>query len=68
MEERSERMIVSEVRNDGMTVRFHDEYYQKEPRRALEEINQIVSQAYKRRVSFFPPDQLVNNPMHADRH
>ena len=35
MKERSERMIVSEVRNDGLTVRFHDEYYQKEPRRVL---------------------------------
>ena len=61
-------MIVSEVRNDGMTVRFHDEYYQKEPRRALEEINQIVSQAYKRRVSFSPLDQLEMISMHTDRH
>ncbi len=61
-------MIVSEVRNDGMTVRFHDEYCQKEPRRAIEEINQIISQAYKRRVSLFPPNQLENIPMHTDRH
>ena len=66
--ERSEQMIVSEVRNDGMTVRFHDEYYQKEPRLVLTEINQIISQAYRRRVSFCPPDQLVSIPMHTDRH
>ena len=59
-------MIVSEVRNDGMTVRFHDEYYQKDPQRVLTEINQIISQAYKRRVSIFPPGQLEMIPMHTD--
>ena len=61
-------MIVSEVRNDGMTVRFHDEYYQKEPQRVLSEINQIISKAYKRRISFFPLDQLENIPMYTRRH
>ncbi len=61
-------MIVSEVRNDGIRVRFHDEYYQKDPRLVLRKIDQIVSQAYKRRVSFYPADQLENIPMHTDRH
>lgn len=44
-------MLISETKNGLTTVRFHDEYYRKETKAILSEIDQIVSQAYKRRMT-----------------
>ena len=44
-------MIVSEIKNEIATVRIHNEYYLKETQQTMAEINQIVSQAYQRRLA-----------------
>ena len=43
-------MIAGEVKNENAVIRFHDEYFQKEPA-ALFEISRIVSLAYRRRLA-----------------
>ena len=43
--------MISEVRSGAATVRFHDEYCDKETRQTMMKINQIVSRAYQRRMS-----------------
>lgn len=44
-------MIAAEMKNDVSTVRIHDEYYAKEPHGYMAQLNQIVSNSYKRRVT-----------------
>ena len=44
-------MLISETKNGLTTIRFHDEYYCKETKALLSEIDQIVSQAYQRRMT-----------------
>ncbi len=61
-------MVIAEVRNEIATVRIHDEYYQKETRQAMSEINRIVSQAYQRRVSTAAPVLFENVSMRAVNH
>ena len=45
------RMIAAEMKNEVSTVRIHDEYYVSEPRGYIAQLNQIVSNSYKRRMS-----------------
>ena len=44
-------MIAAEMKNSVSTVRIHDEYYAKEPRGYMEQLNQIVANSYKRRAA-----------------
>ncbi|MGN0972616.1 MAG: hypothetical protein ACI4OY_11710 [Aristaeellaceae bacterium] len=39
------------MKNEVSTVRIHDEYYVSEPRGYIAQLNQIVSNSYKRRMS-----------------
>ena len=43
-------MIAAEMKNDVSTVRIHDEYYVKEPHGYMKQMNQIVTNSYKRRA------------------
>ena len=61
-------MVIAEVRNEIATVRIHDEYYRKETRQAMAEINRIVSQAYQRRVSVAAPVLFENVSMRTVNH
>ena len=61
-------MIIAEVKNELATVRIHDEYYRKETEQTMTEINQIVSQAYKRRISVANPLLPGNASIHAEQH
>lgn len=45
------RMIAAEMKNEVSTVRIHDEYYVSEPHGYIAQLNQIVSNSYKRRMS-----------------
>lgn len=55
-------MVITEIKNDFATVRIHDEFYRKETQQTMSEINRIISQAYRRRLSETPAFPLVNNP------
>lgn len=44
-------MIAAEIKNSVSTVRIHDEYYAKEPHGYMAQLNQIVSNSYKRRTT-----------------
>lgn len=44
-------MIAAEMKNDVSTVRIHDEYYVKEPHGYMRQMNQIVTNSYKRRAA-----------------
>ncbi len=44
-------MIAAEMKNDVSTVRIHDEYYVKEPHGYMKQMNQIVTNSYKRRAA-----------------
>ena len=48
-------MIAAEMKNSVSTVRIHDEYYVKEPRGYMEQLNQIVANSYKRRIALQEP-------------
>ena len=48
-------MIAAEMKNSVSTVRIHDEYYAKEPRGYMEQLNQIVANSYKRRAALQAP-------------
>lgn len=43
-------MIAAEMKNDVSTVRIHDEYYVKELKGYMKQMNQIVTNSYKRRT------------------
>ena len=49
-----------QVKNEIVTVRFHDEYCHKEVQKDLTEIGRIISGAYKRRVSAEHPLLMGN--------
>ena len=44
-------MIAAEMKNEVTTVRFHDEYYVSEPDGYMTQLNQIVTNSYKRRAA-----------------
>lgn len=44
-------MIAAEMKNDVSTVRFHDEYCASKPGRYMAQLNQIVTDSYRRRTS-----------------
>lgn len=44
-------MIAAEVKNEVSTVRFHDEYCVNEPKGYMTQLNQIVTNSYKRRAA-----------------
>ncbi len=44
-------MIAAEMKSDVSTVRIHDEYYAREPHGCMTQLNQIVSNSYKRRMA-----------------
>lgn len=44
-------MIAAELKNEVATVRIHDEYYVREPHGYIAQLNQIVSNSYKRRAT-----------------
>lgn len=48
--ERNISMIAAEMKNDVATVRIHDEYYVREPQGYIAQLNQIVTNSYKRRA------------------
>ncbi|MGN0745431.1 MAG: hypothetical protein ACI4ML_02015 [Aristaeellaceae bacterium] len=56
------------MKNEVSTVRIHDEYYVSEPRGYIAQLNQIVSNSYKRRMSArlmptnFQPDSVDSLP------
>lgn len=62
------RMIAAEMKNNAFTVRIHDEYYVSEPHGYLAQLNQIVTNSYKRRMSarlkpmIFQPDSVDSLP------
>ncbi len=61
-------MIVSEIKNEIATVRIHNEYYLKETQQTMAEINQIVSQAYRRRLAAAAPFLNENVSVQAVNH
>lgn len=44
-------MIAAEMKSDVSTVRIHDEYYAREPHGSMKQLNRIVSNSYKRRMT-----------------
>lgn len=44
-------MIAAEIKNNVVTVRIHDEYYVREPQGYIAQLNQIVTNSYKRRAT-----------------
>lgn len=56
-------MIATEMNSRSAVVRFHDEYYIKEPEKYMAQMNQIVSNAYKRRL--VPGTAAVNSQSHS---
>lgn len=61
-------MIISEMKNEIGTVRIHNEYYRKETRQTMSEINRIVSQAYQRRLAAASPWMPEKNSMRTVNH
>ena len=59
-------MIAAEMKNDVSTVRFHDEYYVNKPGRYMAQLNQIVTDSYRRRTSqkacaISPPIDIIDS-------
>ena len=44
-------MIAAEMKNNSATVRIHDEYFVKQPHGYMKQMNQIVTNSYKRRAA-----------------
>lgn len=43
-------MIMAERKKDAVTVRFHDDFVDKDIQNPISQLNLIVSQAYRRRA------------------
>ncbi len=47
-------MIAAEMKTNAAVVRIHDECFVREPRGYIAQVNQIVTDSYKRRMRMMP--------------